>query len=190
MFVIAGLGNPGEQYKQTRHNVGFMVVDRLNEQFNGSFKKGKGSYFLSKVTVESYPALLVKPITYMNLSGQAIRQVIDFYKIEDLSKLLIIVDDFHLQFGTIRLRPSGSAAGQKGLISILQNLKTDQIARLRIGIGDQFRDAVSFVLNPFSKSEQKQLPDVIDWAASAAESFITRGIEKTMNTHNRNILDS
>ena len=190
MFVIAGLGNPGDRYKQTRHNVGFMVIDRLNERFSGSFKKGKGAYFESKITINTHPVLLIKPITYMNLSGQAIQQVIGFYKIEDISGLLIVVDDFHIPFGTIRLKPSGSAAGQKGLKSILQILKTDQIARLRIGIGNQFSEAVSHVLNPFNQNEQKHLPEVINWATDAAESFVTNGIEKTMNDFNRHILDS
>ena len=166
------------------------MLCRVAEQFNGGFKKGKGSFAFAKVGIGSQPVLLVKPLTYMNLSGQAVQQVINFYKIEDTSRILIVFDDFHLPFGTIRLRPSGSAAGQKGLTSILKHLQTDQIARLRIGIGNEFRNAASYVLSSFNSSEKKLLPDVLSWSADAVESFILNGIDNTMNKYNRNILDS
>jgi PTH1 family peptidyl-tRNA hydrolase len=190
LFAIIGLGNPGKEYEQTRHNVGFMVVDRLNERFQGSFKKNKSLYFSSKISVRQLPVLLVKPVTFMNLSGQAVRHLIDYFKIEDLSKLLVVLDDFNLPLGTVRLKPSGSAGGQKGLQSIIQVLKTDEIARLRIGIGTEFRDATSHVLSPFSRSEQKALPEIIDWAADSVESFILNGIDKTMSFYNRNLLEN
>lgn len=190
MFAIIGLGNPGKEYEQTRHNVGFMVVDRLNERFRGSFKKSKSLYFSSKISLKNIPVLLVKPITYMNLSGQAVRRLVDYFKIEDLSKLLIVSDDFNLPLGTIRLRPSGSAGGQKGLQSIIQVLQTNEIARLRIGIGSPFRDATSHVLSPFSRSEQKALPELIDWAADGVESFILSGIDIAMSIYNRNLLEN
>jgi PTH1 family peptidyl-tRNA hydrolase len=190
LFAIIGLGNPGKEYEQTRHNVGFMVVDRLNERFQGSFKKNKSLYFSSKISVRQLPVLLVKPVTFMNLSGQAVRHLIDYFKIEDLSKLLVVLDDFNLPLGTVRLKPSGSAGGQKGLQSIIQVLKTDEIARLRIGIGTEFRDATSHVLSPFSRSEQKALPEIIDWAADSVESFILNGIDKTMSFYNRNLSEN
>lgn len=190
MFAIIGLGNPGKEYKQTRHNIGYMVVEKLNERFQGSFKKNKSLYLSSKISIQNFPVLLVKPITYMNLSGRAVRHVVDYFKIEDLSKLLIVLDDFNLPLGTIRLKPSGSAGGQKGLQSIIQVLQTNEIARLRIGIGTQFRDATSHVLSPFSRSEQKVLPEIIDWAANSVESYILNGIDEAMSFYNRNLLEN
>lgn len=188
MFVIVGLGNPGDQYALTRHNIGFMAVEKVNERLQGTFKKGKGAYVYSKVRIGSHPVLLVKPTTYMNLSGQAVHQVVDYFKIQDLSKLLIVLDDFHLPFGTLRLKPSGSAGGQKGLQSILQALKTTHIARLRIGIGNGFTDASAYVLSPFNRNEQKELPHILEWAADAIESFVAHGIEASMSQFNRNVL--
>ncbi|NIW80042.1 MAG: aminoacyl-tRNA hydrolase [Calditrichae bacterium] len=187
MFVIIGLGNPGERYAKSRHNIGFMVVDRINERFSGNFKKGKGKFFLSKINIKGLPVLLIKPLTYMNLSGEAVQQVMSFYKTEDFSKILIVLDDFNLPFGTLRLRPGGSDGGQKGLASILQTLKTEQIPRLRIGIGGQIQDATNYVLASFNRQEQKQLPQIIDWAADAAESFVTTDIAATMNFYNRDL---
>jgi PTH1 family peptidyl-tRNA hydrolase len=190
LFVVVGLGNPGKEYENTRHNVGFMVIDKLNERYRGVFKKSKSLYFSSKISVEDQAVLLIKPITFMNLSGRAVQHVCDYFKVEDYSQLLIVLDDFNLPFGTARLKPSGSAGGQKGLASILQTLQTTEIARLRIGIGNGFRDATSHVLSPFSKQEQKFLTEVIDWAAESVESFVTRDIESTMNYYNRNILEN
>lgn len=189
MYLIIGLGNPGESYEQTRHNVGFMTVDKLNERYQGTFKKGKGAYVLSKVFINRTAVLLLKPLTYMNLSGQAVQHAARYFDITDLSRLLVILDDFHLPFGTVRLRPSGSAAGQKGLQSIINLMHTNQIPRLRIGIGNEFKNASSFVLSAFNRREQKFLPEIIDHGANAAEQFIQAGIETTMAEFNRNLLD-
>lgn len=189
MYVIVGLGNPGEEYANTRHNIGFMVVDQLNEQVHGHFKKGKGQYLVSRVQIQHHSTLLIKPLTYMNLSGQAVKQVVNYYKITDLSKMLIVLDDFNLPFGTLRLRPQGSAGGQKGLQSILQIMQTNEIPRLRIGIGNGFNDPRSYVLSPFSASERKILPDLITESVAAIESFIQQGIEYTMSRYNRNIFE-
>ena len=184
MFVVVGLGNPGEQYAATRHNVGFMAVDEVNRRHGGSFKKGKGAYFISKISLSGNPVLLVKPTTYMNLSGQAVRHVVDYFQVDDFTRLLIVLDDFHLPFGKIRVRPSGSAAGQKGLLSIFQHLGTQTIPRVRIGIGSEFERATDFVLSPFSRQEQKDLPGVIDRAADAVQAFVLEGVDKTMSVYN------
>lgn len=193
MYVIIGLGNPGERYLQTRHNIGFMVVDAMCDRWGGRFQKGKGSYFQTKITVNDSSVLLAKPTTYMNLSGLAVRHIVDFYKLSDYSKMLIVLDDFHLPFGAIRLKPEGSAGGQKGLKSIIETLHTRQIPRLRIGIGNNRlragEDASNFVLSTFSQQERKQLPDVIDWAVAAVTSFVSDDITIAMNQFNRNILD-
>ncbi len=171
-----------------------MVLDKLREKYGSRFKKGHGPYFQEKALLINKPVLLVKPATYMNLSGNAVRHIVDYYKITDFAKILIILDDFNIPFGSLRLKPNGSAGGQNGLNSIFQALHTRQIPRLRIGIGNsQVRpgsDAKSFVLSRFNKREQKELPEVIEWAANAAESFIEEGIEATMNQYNRNIFDN
>lgn len=190
MHALIGLGNPGKNYENTRHNVGFMVLDKLANQYQGSFKKGKGPYVQTKIHIQGKPTLLIKPTTFMNLSGQAVRHVYDYYDFDSYSHLLIVIDEFNLPFGTLRLKPSGSAGGQKGLKSILQSLHTNEVPRMRIGIGNEFANASSYVLSPFSKKEQKELPLIIDTAADAAEHFVSRGIEDTMNSFNRNLLDT
>lgn len=186
MFFVVGLGNPGAEYAQTRHNVGYLVVEELNDRHGGKFKKGRGPYALSKVVIKQTPLFLIKPLTFMNLSGRAVRHLIDFYQISDLSHLLIALDDFQLPFGAMRIRASGSAGGQKGLESILQILKNNSVPRLRIGIGNSFQNASSFVLSPFKSEEKKQLPDVINRAADAVEIWVTEGIDRAMQLYNSN----
>lgn len=190
MFAVIGLGNPGEEYRHSRHNIGFMAVDRLNDRFRGDFKKSKGLYLLSKIVISGLPVLVAKPLTYMNLSGQAVRHLLDYFKISDFSRVLIVLDDFNLPFGTLRLKPSGTAGGQKGLLSILRTFNTQEIPRLRIGIGGAFENASSYVLSPFSRNEQRMLPKLLDGAADAIESFVVQGIDKTMSFYNRNILEN
>jgi PTH1 family peptidyl-tRNA hydrolase len=187
-YAIIGLGNPGKRYEKTRHNVGFMIVDELNERFNGKFKETK-DYLLSKIFIQFIPSFLIKPITYMNNSGLALRQFINYYKITNFSKLLIVLDDINLPFGTIRLRERGSSGGQKGLQSVIEALNTEDIPRLRIGVGDESKNTIDHVLSSFTRKEKKVLPDIIDFAANAAETFITDGIEVAMNGFNRNIND-
>ncbi len=190
LHFIIGLGNPGKEYQETRHNVGFMVLDELARRNQAAFRSAKYAAVQTKIHIDNKPVLLIKPTTYMNLSGTAVQALASFYKLDDYSTMLIVVDDFHLPFGTIRLRPDGSAAGQKGLKSIIENLKTQQIPRLRIGIGNSFHSAVNHVLSPFSSSEKKDLPFVISFAADAAESFVVSGLGPTMNQFNKHILDS
>lgn len=189
MYVVVGLGNPGKQYEKTRHNVGFMVVDELANRHQAKFKKGAASYYNTKIFIGRKPVHLLKPTTFMNLSGDAVRHFIDYHKLEDFSKILVVLDDINLSFGTVRLRAEGSAGGQKGLKSIIDKLNTTKIPRLRVGIGSNFYDATSHVLSPFSKTEKKELPQIINWAADAAESFVKYRIERTMNRFNRNIFN-
>lgn len=166
-----------------------MVVDELNERYHGRFKL-QTNYLWSKIHIDALPAFLIKPITYMNNSGHAVRQFMRDRNMADHSRLLVILDDIQLPFGTIRLRASGSHGGQKGLKSILEQLDAHDIPRLRIGIGDEFEDAVSHVLDSFTKKEKKVLPEIISFAADAAASFVHSGIQKTMNVYNRNILNN
>jgi PTH1 family peptidyl-tRNA hydrolase len=186
-FLIVGLGNPGKQYSKTRHNSGFMVADYLAAQFNKSFTKFKNMYWVTSFDHQQQTIILMKPATFMNLSGLAVAAGVGRYGVT-LSNLLVICDDLNLKFGAIRLRANGSDGGQKGLRSIISTLGTQDFPRLRIGIDNHIEDAVEYVLSPFSKNEWEYLPDIIKWAAEAVESFVLNGIEITMSRFNKNYL--
>ncbi len=189
MFLIVGLGNPGLSYKDTRHNVGFMVLDRFCARNQLAFGKSGRTYHSVSFIFDSQKVLFIKPRTFMNESGRAVKKAVSERDISDLSRLLVVSDDLNLPFGTIRLRDSGSAGGQKGLKSIIEHLGTDRFPRLRVGIGNGYRDAADYVLSPFSRQEKKELPFVLDAAVDALELFLREGIELTMSRYNRNILD-
>ena len=186
-FLVAGLGNPGKRYEHTRHNVGFMAVDRLAENFRVSFKAGKGDYLLSdaaRLREADKEVLLLKPMTFMNHSGLAVRQALDYFKIER-DKLLLIFDEFQLPFGKLRLRPQGSDGGHNGLASVIQHIGAQDFARLRLGIGSDFQgDPADFVLAKFSKAELEELPVLLARAAEAAVAFVESGMAQTMNKFN------
>ncbi len=188
MYLIIGLGNPGQKYTLTRHNVGFMVIDALAEREQLSFRSGRGNYVYAQAVFAGEKAILLKPLTYMNLSGEAFRHASHYWDIPE-ENCLVVCDDFNLPFGTLRLRPGGSAGGQKGLDSILKHAGTRDIPRLRIGIGGKFANASSFVLSEFNKAEKEKLPDLIAYAADAAVTFIGQGIHKAMTQFNRNFLE-
>jgi len=182
---VAGLGNPGKRFEHTRHNAGFMAVARLAEQFRVAYKTGKGDYLLSEVArTEQQEFILLKPLTFMNNSGLAVQQAVNYFKI-DRDRLLVILDEFQLPFGKLRLRPEGSDGGHNGLASVIQHLGSQDFARLRIGIGGEFEgDPADFVLSKFSKSEQEELPGLIARAAEAAIDFIDHGMQQAMNKFN------
>jgi PTH1 family peptidyl-tRNA hydrolase len=188
-YLIAGLGNPGKKYHETRHNIGFMVVDFLADKFNKKFKKNVDPFRSAVFKYNSEEIILLKPKTYMNLSGIAVALGVRYYDIV-LSNLLVICDDIDLKFGTIRIRAKGSDGGQKGLRSIISNLETKDFARLRIGVGDHFQDAADYVLSPFSPEEKKDLPSIIQIAADATLSYILNGIELTMSRFNRTYFEN
>jgi PTH1 family peptidyl-tRNA hydrolase len=188
-YLIAGLGNPGKKYHETRHNIGFMVVDFLADKFNKKFKKNVDTFRSAVFEYNSEEIILLKPKTYMNLSGIAVALGVRYYDIV-LSNLLVIYDDIDLKFGTIRIRAKGSDGGQKGLRSIISNLETKDFARLRIGVGDHFQDAAEYVLSPFSPEEKKDLPSIIQIAADATLSYILNGIELTMSRFNRTYFEN
>ena len=184
-YVIAGLGNPGPRYAMTRHNIGFMVVDYLAERLDAGFKAGRGDYFYAAVQSGQHKLYLVKPTTYMNLSGHGVRQAVDYWKVE-LDRLLVIYDDFNLPFGKIRLRATGSDGGHKGMRSLIQVFGTEDIARLRVGIGrdGENQDAADFVLSNFPRKELKELPALLEICSDAVDVFVKDGIEKAMNRFN------
>ncbi|MDO8513186.1 MAG: aminoacyl-tRNA hydrolase [bacterium] len=163
MKMIVGLGNPGEKYKNTRHNVGFLVLDELARHFGATFKlEKKFEAEILKTTLTGEEVLLVKPMAFMNLSGSVVRDLVNFYKI-DLSDVWVIYDDIDLPLGEIRVRKEGRSGGHKGLESIIEELKTDQISRIKIGIGrpDDEREAEDYVLESFENDELPIIKTVI-----------------------------
>ncbi|RMD98081.1 MAG: aminoacyl-tRNA hydrolase, partial [Calditrichaeota bacterium] len=175
----------GSQYVLTRHNVGFMLVDYLAESLGANFRGGRGEYVYASVNLAQKKVYLVKPVTYMTLSGYGVRQAADYWRVET-DRLLVVYDDFHLQFGKIRLRASGSDGGHKGMRSIIETFGTEDIMRLRIGIGqpDLVEDPVQFVLSNFTRQEQKHLPELLEVCSQAVEVFLEKGIEAAMNQFN------
>lgn len=184
-FLIVGLGNPGRDYERTRHNIGFRVVERLAAKHGLSFSKKQAKALLAEGTILERRVLLAKPQTYMNLSGDAVRPLVAFYNIP-LTNLLIVLDDLDLPLGTLRLRPSGSHGGQRGLKHILEQLGGQAVARLRFGIGRPpgRMDAAAYVLQPFAPEEQLLVAETLDRAVRAAETWLQFGIEAAMVRYN------
>lgn len=182
--LIVGLGNPGVRYAKTRHNVGFHCVDRLAEVYGWTFSRQQSKALLASGEREGLKISLVKPMTYMNLSGQAVATLARFYKVAP-QDILVICDDLDLPVGRLRLRPDGGSAGQKGMESIIQSLGTDAFPRLRVGIGRPVHgDAVEYVLQGFDEDEAITMSRVYDRVVSAVSVFLREGIDAAMNEFN------
>jgi len=185
MYLVVGLGNPEERFLMTRHNFGFMVIDKLANKFEQKFRPGKGKYYFLKTEHKGKDLILVKPTTYMNNSGIAVSQVLNYFKIE-LDYLLVIYDDLDLDLGRIRFRAKGGSGGNKGIESVIYNLGTTEFCRLRLGINSDKRksDDTAFVLSEFSKKE-KEIADLVTvYATDAVIYWIENGITKSMNKFN------
>lgn len=184
-YLIAGLGNPGREYRHNRHNVGFMLVDRLAEISKIKLGKVQSKAIIGFGKWEQIPLLLVKPQTFMNLSGESISSLLRYYKI-GVDNLLIVHDDLDLPLGTIRIRAEGGAGGQKGMASIIARLKTQSFARIRIGIGRPpgRMQAADYVLEDFLPSERVILDDVLDKTSEAIRVFLNEGIDQAMTRFN------
>ena len=185
MHLIVGLGNPGDEYARTRHNLGFMLIDKLAAEAKATVKRRECQALVGNALIADQRVVLAKPQTYMNLSGDAVGGLISKYEIEPAS-LIVISDDLALPFGTIRVRERGSAGGHNGLKSIIGTLGTNEFARLRIGIQPEHAvdHAKNFVLDEFSKIEKKTLNEVLDRAAQALRSVLRDGIQKAMSLYN------
>lgn len=183
MRAIVGLGNPGNQYAGTRHNIGFMVVDRLAQQYGAAAPKSRFKSLVTEITIGSEKTVLLKPQTYMNLSGDAVRLMGAWYKLY-ADEILIVLDELDLPFGTLRLRERGSAGGHNGLSSVIQQLGTSEFPRLRVGIGRGRSSAIAQVLSKFSVDEQRELPFVIGDAVDACILWVQEGAVATMNSVN------
>jgi PTH1 family peptidyl-tRNA hydrolase len=183
MWIIAGLGNPGKEYQKTRHNAGFLVLDQLALQLDCELTEHKFGSILGKGGPARHKVLLLKPQTFMNRSGEAVVPAMNYYKIKP-DHLLVVVDDFNLELGTLRFRARGSAGGHHGLESIEQQLGTTDFKRLRIGIGTSDRKNADFVLGTFSKEEMTKMKEIVARAAEAIEFLLGHSFENTMNRYN------
>jgi PTH1 family peptidyl-tRNA hydrolase len=184
-YLIAGLGNIGPEYAFTRHNVGFMVLDRMAAQYDFKFSFEKLA-FVAEWKYKGRQFYFIKPTTFMNLSGKAVRYYMDQYKIP-VENLLVVTDELQLDFGTTRVKPKGSSGGHNGLKNIEALLGTSEYARLRFGIGNNFPRGrqVDYVLKPFSNEEMTELPVFLDKAGDMIVAFCTLGIHYTMNNYNQ-----
>jgi len=185
MHCIVGLGNPEPRYSLTRHNIGFLIADKLALSQGITFKKGKGEFLFSGGCIGDENVLIVKPITYMNRSGIAVQQVLHYYKIP-INNIIIVLDDIDLPFGTFRLRPRGSTAGNRGMRSIVRNIGSEEIPRFRFGIRNREKIAnpSAYVLSNFTRRERMHLPDLLTKAEKAVETWVTEGINRSMNRYN------
>jgi len=191
---VVGLGNPGLKYEFTRHNIGFRIVDSLAQEIEVEFKKVKSYYSLiSRGMINNHKVILIKPQTFMNLSGRAVSKVVSYYKMP-LQDLLIVYDDLNLELGQVRIRKKGSAGGHMGMESIMQYLNSEDVPRLRIGIGNpsvNFNfDCVSYVLSNFNGDEKDKIKKVIQLSAEATKIIIEDGFEKAMRKYNRKLIES
>jgi peptidyl-tRNA hydrolase, PTH1 family len=187
MHLIVGFGNPEPKYRRTRHNVGFMVADRLAERYGLTFKGSKQLADTARGAVAGVPATIALPLTYYNEIGLSVRRLLSYYKLP-MSHLLTISDDLDIPFGRLRIRPDGSAGGNGGLKSIVRELGTEEFARLRIGIGRPNIPAKAYVLQPFPPDEEAELPRILDAACDAVEAVLREGPLAAMNDFNRDWL--
>ena len=189
MFIIAGLGNPGREYAHTRHNVGFDTIDVLADMYRIDVDTKKHKALIGKGIIEGQKVILAKPQTYMNLSGESIRELVDFYKIDETSELIIIYDDVSLNPGQLRIRLKGSAGGHNGIKSIIQHLGCQEFLRIRVGVGEKpvGYDLADYVLGHFTGDDKLEMEDAKDRAAKAAAMMVGGEIEKAMNEYNRKV---
>jgi PTH1 family peptidyl-tRNA hydrolase len=184
--ILVGLGNPGREYARTRHNVGFMLIDRLAVRLDAQGMRLQSDAIVTTARLEDRKILLAKPQTYMNLSGRAVQSLARFYK-TPLMNLLVAYDDLDLPLGSLRLRPGGGPGGQKGMASTLEMLGSQDVARLRIGIGRPpgRMDPAAYVLQPFTERELEMVSEILGQAEDASLAFVRDGIDAAMNRFNR-----
>ena len=189
MYIIAGLGNPTMQYEGTRHNAGFDVIDALADKYNISVDGRKNRAYIGKGIIEGQKVLLVKPQTYMNLSGESIGGLVDFFKIDEEQDLIVIYDDISLPPGQIRIRKKGSAGGHNGIKNIIAHLGTQVFPRIKVGVGEKPKkyDLADYVLSHFTKAEREEMEEGYQKAIQAVEKILAGEMEAAMNEFNRKV---
>ena len=190
MKMIVGLGNPGKEYERTRHNAGFLVIDELARKLNVSINEKKMNALYTIYRHKGESIILLKPQTYMNLSGESIRSLADYYKIDVETELLVIFDDVSLDVGQIRIRKKGSAGGHNGIKNIIANLGTDTFERIKVGVGEKPKgyDLADYVLGHFTKAEQELMEEGYQNAISAVERIVQGEIDAAMNQFNKKVV--
>ncbi len=186
MYIIVGLGNPGREYAGTRHNVGFGVLDRLAEKENIAILEKKHKAVIGKGIISGQKCILAKPLTYMNLSGESVRQMIDYYKVDETAELIVVSDDISLEPGQIRIRKKGCAGGHNGLKNIIAHLGHDSFIRVKMGVGEKPKgwDLADYVLGRFSQKDAEAVEEAADRAADAVRMVISEGPDAAMNSFN------
>lgn len=189
MFIIAGLGNPKREYDNTRHNIGFAVIDALADEFGIRVMDVKHKAMLGKGIINGNKVILAKPLTYMNLSGESIRELVEYYKIDIETELIILSDDVSLPPGQIRIRKRGSAGGHNGLKNIIQNLGSEEFQRIRLGVGEKPKgyDLADYVLGHFTGDEAPFIKEGLKKALAAVELLLEGEIDRAMNEFNRKV---
>jgi PTH1 family peptidyl-tRNA hydrolase len=190
MFIIVGLGNPTAEYAGTRHNVGFDVIDQIADKYNISVTERKHRAFCGKGIIGGQKVILVKPQTYMNLSGESVRSVLGFYKVDVETELLVIFDDISLDVGQLRIRKKGSAGGHNGIKNIIQHLGTNVFHRIKVGVGEKPKDydLADYVLGHFSKGEKEQMEEGYKKAVNAVELMLQGEVDAAMNEFNKKVV--
>jgi PTH1 family peptidyl-tRNA hydrolase len=186
MFLVAGLGNPGEEYALSPHNLGFLTVDRLAERHGIRVTRKDSKALVGVGEIDGHAVMLAKPQTYMNLSGTSLAPLMEKHEIE-VGKLIVVYDELDLPWMAVKIKPKGSAAGHNGMKSVIESLKTSEIVRMRLGIhpGHPLSSGADFVLAPVKRSQRKELEELVDYAADAVRSIIAEGVEKAMTKFNR-----
>lgn len=189
MYIIVGLGNPGRQYAHTRHNVGFDTLDVLADKYRIDVESKKFKALCGKGIIEGQRVVLAKPQTFMNLSGESVRELVDFYKADPASELIVVYDDISLEPGQLRIRAKGSAGGHNGIKNIISHLGTQEFLRVKVGVGEkpQGYDLADYVLSRFQKDEQELMEQTFVRAAGAVVKIMADGVEPAMNEYNKKV---
>lgn len=187
MYIIVGLGNPTKEYQNTRHNIGFDVIDAIAEKYDISVLEKKHKALIGKGYVDGQKVILAKPLTYMNLSGESVRELVDYYKIDEKEELIVIFDDISLDVGQLRIRKKGSAGGHNGIKSIISHLGHDTFMRIKMGVGDKPKgyDLADYVLGHFSGEERKIMDESAEKAADAVKIMMFESADAAMNIYNK-----
>ena len=189
MYIIVGLGNPEKKYFTTRHNIGFMTIDTIAEKYNIRVEEAKHKALIGKGVIEGQKVILVKPLTYMNLSGESVREVADYYKVDPESEIIVVYDDISLPVGQLRIRPKGSAGGHNGIKNIIAHLGTEKFMRIKVGVGEKpsKMDLADYVLGHFTDEELKLEKEAFDKVTDAVNLIMADNVEKAMNLYNTKV---